>query len=46
MRSEKLLLEQFPEFEEDLKMQIELIGTKAGAESVKEKAIRSLISNL
>ena len=46
MRSEKLLLEQYPEVEEDLKMQVEVMGTKAAAESVKEKGIKLLISNL
>ena len=46
MRSDKLLLEQYPEAEEDLKMQIEISGTKAGADSIKEKRIRLLISNL
>jgi ribonuclease PH len=41
-----LLLEQFPEVEEDLRMQVEISGTKASAESIKEKRIRLLISNL
>lgn len=46
MRSEQVLLDQHPEVEEDLKMQTDLIGTKGGADAVRERRIKSIINNM
>jgi hypothetical protein len=46
MRSDQILLEQFPEVEEDLRRELDVIGTAAGAESVKERRIKLIVSNI
>ncbi len=46
MRSDQVLLEQFPDLEEELNMQISQIGTKSGADALREKKIKNLIANL
>jgi hypothetical protein len=46
MRSDQILLEQFPDIEEDLRRELEIIGTAAGAESVKERRIKLVVSNI
>lgn len=40
MRSDQILIEQYPQLEEELKMQTDTIGTKGGADFAKEKRIR------
>lgn len=37
-----MLLDQFPDAEEDLRMQVDLIGTKGGADHVKERKHKAL----
>lgn len=46
MRSDQILLEQFPEIEEDLRREIDIIGSAAGAESMKERRIKLVVSNI
>lgn len=40
LKGDQILLDQYASVDEDLQRQIESIGTKAGADSVKERAMR------
>ena len=46
MRSEQILLDQYPQVEEELKMQMDQAGSKAGSDSIKEKRLKGLTHNL
>lgn len=46
MRSEQILLDQYPAAEEDLSMQLDQAGTKAAADSIREKRLKAITHNV
>ena len=46
MRSEQILLEQYPAVEEDLEMQLDQAGTKAASDSIREKRLKAITHNV
>ena len=46
MKGDQILTEQFPEIEEEIQMQIDLIGTKQSADFARERRIKALVATL